>query len=108
MAATDLLPASWISGWSEDGTDITIPLASIAGLTAAEADASTGDIRKVAFSLIDKLYKEYLAMATADRPTKMTIAKSASTNTETGVVTNAYTFRFYTEVTAEDVVDEPA
>jgi len=91
--AFDKTPTTWIGSWSEDGTNITVPIASFPELTAAEADGSTGDIRKIAFAMFEKLFQTYNALETADRPTKWTITKTSSTNTTTGVVTNTYDAR---------------
>jgi hypothetical protein len=43
--AFDPAPSSLFPSWSEDGTTISVPIASIANLTAAEADGTTGDWR---------------------------------------------------------------
>ena len=104
--AFDAKPSTWIDNWSEDGTDITVPIASFPEMTAAEADATTGDIRKVLFAIAEKLYDSWNNTATADRPSQMTISKSSSTAVSTGVVTNTYTLRFYCEVISQDVADE--
>lgn len=106
--ASDLTPNEWIASWSEDATNITFPIASIPGLTAAEADGDTGDIRKVLFPLLETLYQEWLATATADRPTQMTITKSASLNIANTQITHVFSFRFLTEIESQEVVDEPA
>lgn len=104
--AVDLKPSTYIASWSEDETNVTFPIASVPLLTAEEADGTTGDIRKVTFALVEQLYSVYVGIAAADRPTKMTIAKASSVNTETGVVTNSYTFRFFTEIVDQEVVAE--
>ena len=104
--AFDPLPPTWIDNMSEDGTDITIPIASFPELTAAEADAATGDIRKVMWAILQKIYDSWLNTDAADRPTKMTISKTATIDTVTDIVTNTFTIRFYTEVSSQDVVAE--
>jgi len=104
--ALDVTPSAWIADWSENGTDVTFPIASIPYLDAVEADGTTGDIRKVMFALIEKIYSTYIETASADRPTKMTLSKSVSTNTETGVITNNYSIRFYTRISDQEVVSE--
>lgn len=106
--AFDPKPSSWLDNWSEDGTHITLPIASLPQLTAAEADADTGDIRKVLFALCEKLWNEWNARAVADRPSQMTISKSASTSAGSGLLTHTYTLRFVNEISAQDVDDEPA
>lgn len=100
------VPTDWIANWSEDGTNITVPIASFPELTAAEADAATGDIRKIVWAILEKLYQAYNAKATADRPTKWTVTKSSSVNTQTGVVTNSFIHTIYTEISTQEVVDE--
>lgn len=77
-------------------------------LTDAEANASTGDIRKILFALCDKFAQDWINTATADRPSNMTISKSISPNVTTGQETTQYVFRFTTAVAAgsREVVDE--
>lgn len=99
-------PSSWLASWSEDGTSITVPIATFPELTAAEADGTTGDIRKIAFALAEKLYQAYNGTAAADRPTKMTITRASSVNDTTGDVTRTYTFRFTLVNTATEVKAE--
>jgi len=99
-------PTAWIPSWAEDGTDITVPIASFPELTAAEADAVTGDIRKITFAILEQLWDVWTATATADRPTQWTMAKNASVNTATGITTTQYTCTFAIETTAQDVADE--
>lgn len=104
--AFDPAPGTWLDNWTEDGTDITVPIATFPEMTAAEADAATGDIRKVFFAILEKLVDAWNDTDAADRPTKMTVTKSAVIDTGTGVVTNTYTLRFYTSISSQEVVDE--
>jgi hypothetical protein len=99
-------PTTWLAGWSENGTDITLPIASLPQLTAAEADGTTGDIRKILFALCDALANAWNALAEADRPAKMAIARSTSVNDQTGGVRRAYTLQFDLAAVAEEVEDE--
>ena len=99
-------PTSWFTGWSEDGIDITLPITSVRELTAAEADAVSGDIRKVCFALVEEMYQQYNALATDDKPGKFTITKIASLNASTGILTNTYTVKVYTEIGSQEVADE--
>lgn len=81
---------------------------------ATEANATTGDVRRLIFGIIDGLYAKWLirvaaaaaAPTTDPLPTKMTIYKSTSTNDSTGEVTRTYTFQFKTTVTGEEVAEE--
>lgn len=104
--AFDKTPSTWLAGWSENGTDITVPIATFPEMTAAEADASTGDIRKIMFALIDKLYQTYRATAEANRPGKVSITRTSFPPDSGGVVRHVYQFQFYVETTAQEVEDE--
>lgn len=104
--AFDPLPPAWIDSWSEDGTNITIPLASFPEMTAGEADATTGDVRKVLYAICEKLWVEWSTRASADLPTKMTISRASTVNEATDAVTKRYTFTFVTEATSTEVVNE--
>ena len=98
--AFDPLPPSWIASWSEDGTTVSFPIASVPELTAAEADATAGDIRKTLFAICDQLADVWYTQATADRPAYMTIYRSTSSDEAAGTETKQYVFRFTTEVAA--------
>ena len=100
-------PTDWIPSWSENGTDISVPIASFTELTDAEADGANGDIRKIAFAWMEALWLEWNSLETANRPTKWNLTKSASVNTSTGITTIQYIQTFYVETTAQDVADEP-
>lgn len=99
-------PNVWIPSWSEDGTNITVPIASFPELSAAEADGSDGDIRKVLFAICDKIWDHWNGLATADRPTKMIVRRSTITNDAAGTQDRSYTFTFTTAASAEEVVAE--
>ena len=99
-------PNAWIPDWSEDGTDISVPIASFPQLTADEANGDTGDIRKLIFALVDKLFAKWAALAAADRPAKMTISRGTSVDDSTGAIRRSYTFTFDLESAGEEVVDE--
>lgn len=104
--AINTVPNVWIPSWAEDGTNITVPIASFPLLTATEADGATGDIRKIALALVDKLYESYTGTAISDRPGKMTITRTPSFSATTDQTTITYSFSFVTESTAYDVVAE--
>jgi hypothetical protein len=52
-APTGKSPAEFIPGYTSDGTNITIPIASLPGLTSALAAYDTGDVRAVLSALLD-------------------------------------------------------
>lgn len=104
--AVSIVPTDWLTSWAEDATDITLPLASVAGLTAAEADAATGDIRKITYSLLDTLWTKWAGLAEADRPAKMRLKKVSRQDPVSGLVTHDFTFSFITASSGQDVVAE--
>jgi len=108
--ALDKSPAAWLASWSEDGTNITLPIASLPETNATEADGTTGDIRKVMLAVLEELYQHQLSLAAADRPVNMVITRSTSVNDTTGEITRNYVFTFKTEsaVGGIEVSDEPS
>lgn len=100
-------PNTWMSSWSENGISIYVPIATFPELTAAEADGSTGDIRKIVWAYLQKWYNEYNEREDVDKPTQWVIRKSVSVNATTGVVTTTFTNKFYTSILTQEVVDEP-
>lgn len=75
----NVLPTDLIAGYTSDGTNITIPLASLTGLSAAEAAADTGDGREVIRVLLETVLAAYNALTTEQRPTELTITRSNPT-----------------------------
>ena len=106
--AMNLAPSHWLENYSADSSGIKIPLASLPGLSAAEANASTGDIRKVARAIIAALHAAFLAEAEADRPAQMQLSRYTSVDEENDTTTRTYQARFVVEVGEEEVVDEPS
>jgi hypothetical protein len=98
-------PSAWLDALSEDGTDITVPLATFPELTAAEADGATGDVRKVTYAVLEKLYQEYAGRPEADRPQKMQLVKGQALNSAGQIVTT-YSFTFVLEAATIDVAAE--
>ena len=83
------------------GSNITLP-----EVTDTEANASTGDIRKVAFGIDEALYQAFNSKAVADRPAKMTRTRSDTVNSSTGVITRRYTSTYYISPGSVEVVSE--
>ena len=106
--AQDLKPSTWIVGWSENGTAITVAdlVAAFPKMTAAEADADSGDIRKVLFAILEAIYAKWLAVDSADRPAMMTVYRSTSVNDVTGETTKTFQLQFKVANTDEEVVNE--
>jgi hypothetical protein len=106
-APTELFP-----GYTSNGTDITIPIASILGLTSAEADAATGDLRSIFLSLCATAFNHYNGLATADRPQAFRAVPPTQYPVTSGALVGTYrqtyAFEFYNVFTMPDVADEPA
>ncbi|MGG6293799.1 hypothetical protein ACQ4M4_05185 [Leptolyngbya sp. AN02str] len=105
---TDLFPGYDLL----DATDpapsqgIFIPLADLSGLTAAEADAATGDGRKVAYEVLRKVESSFTAIPTADRPTRMNVTLGTPTGVNANIVRRSYTLTFDVSIGATDMADE--
>lgn len=84
-----------------------MPIATFPELTAAEADAATGDIRKIAFALLDKLYDAWMGKAAADRPTKWTMDRQSSADDAAGTLTRTFVARFVTTAAIDPKRIEP-
>jgi hypothetical protein len=102
--------ASFFASWAEAGGTISVPVASLPEVTAAEAHGTTGDIRKVLWAICAQAYAAFMALAAADKPAKCTIAKSTSSavNATSGAVTvtHKFTFTFVNTIATEDVQAE--
>ena len=103
--AFDAKPSSFLASWSEDGTDITVPIASFSELTAAEADATTGDWRKIVFAFLEHLYTYYAALPSGDQPGKLTVTRGTTVTSE-DVMTRTYTIRITSDILTKEVSDE--
>ena len=91
---------------TDTDTKVSIPLASIPQLTAAEANPTTGDSRKLLFAMMEQVYAWWIAKAVADRPTAVTISRSTMTNETTGVMTKTYSIAIQISATAVEVITE--
>lgn len=75
----NITPAQLFPGLTSDGTSVTIPLADLPGLTAAEAAPTTGDGRALSQALDDAVFSKITALAANAKPTKMTATKASPT-----------------------------
>lgn len=111
-------PSGWLgAGYSVTGSGTSAAISmGIAGntnetlpeITSAEANATSGDIRKIYYGIAEKLYQSYNSKPSADQPNRMTLLKSASVNATTGLITTTYTFQFVLAATGLDVTTEAA
>ena len=74
-AGSTPLPTDFFAGYAFDGTNIIIPLASLSGLTAAEADAATGNGMEVVEKITTTAYQAIQGADAADRPVNMVVTQ---------------------------------
>lgn len=104
--ALNLGPSAWFPDWTATSTHITLPIASLPGLTSAQAGAVSGDVRAVVLGFMEQLYAVYFDLASADKPEEMSITKSISSIDDGTTLRNRYTINLNTEVLTQSVVDE--
>lgn len=110
LAATQQwLPSDFISGWLEDGVNISFPIASLAvyNMTAANADATTGDARAVVAALCSRIFDWHQSLT--EQPGAMLSSikrRRMQTGDWAGTDKQSYTFEFYLEYPESTVTDE--
>ncbi len=106
------MTAAWITAnMSASQGCIIIPCdqagSSLLDSEAGENDpTAAGDIRKVCYSLSEMMFDLYDAMATADRPAKMTLSRSGLIAGTGSQVSRTFTFTFVLDGSGLDVVAE--
>ena len=63
---------SYVTGMTCDGTNVTIPLASL-GLTDADVDPATGDIRQIVIAMLGAIAAKHAALPAGQRPKTMIV-----------------------------------
>lgn len=113
--AFDPKPSTWLgAGYSLASNAISLTTADKDGdkalpeVTDADAHATTGDIRKVLFGLMEAIFQAWKGVDVDDRPTMMTIQKGAYTNVETGNIEMTFTARFTAVAAGYEIADEPS
>jgi hypothetical protein len=103
-------PSSAYPGYTDDGTGITIPISSLIGLTAASANATTGDARQVALSLMASAFNWY--NGASEKPAALTMTflpgKIESYGDFAGKQKTEYKVSAYTTFATGIIADEPA
>jgi len=109
-------PSGWLgAGYTLSGSGTTAAInfgisgntnATLPEITTAEANATTGDIRKIYYGIVEQLYQSYLAKATADRPNRLAFSKSSNVDSTTGLITTSYTIQFVLAASGLDVTTE--
>lgn len=104
-------PTSLWPSYTSDGTNITIPIAALDGLTAAEAHTTTGDLRSIMLAMCSTAYRHYSELATADRPVAFTASAPSiaaiTSGTLDGTFKTTYSFIFHNAYATPNVADEP-
>jgi len=107
-AATTWLPTGLFASWSEDGSNVTVPIASFNGLTAAAADAATGDARQVLASICSSLFGWYNALAVKPEAVNASMTRRIQSSGDfPGTELVTYTVKVYSEYPSGLVADEP-
>ena len=111
--AFDSKPSTWLgAGYALTSSQIILNTATHAApvcldeLTDPEANATTGDIRKLFYALCEKMWQSYNSTATADKPSKMRFYRSTSSNDAAGTESRSYSFTFDIESTGTEVAAE--
>jgi len=94
-------PIGIFTGYTFDtvANEIRIPIASLPGLSVAEANATTGNGMEVIRQIVDRTHATLTALAPASRPTKATVAKpnpaiASGANVTPGTLRQAYNLSF--------------
>jgi hypothetical protein len=100
-----LSPVYVIDGYSSDGTNITIPIASLIGLTAAEADAITGDWREILQAILLKAVEHHRTYRWSLQP--QTYNPFGMNLFRTQTFDRHFGITFYTDMGEPNVAPEP-
>ena len=106
-------PSEIFAGYTFDSTanEIRIPLAALPGLTAAEANASTGNGMEVIRQIVDRTHSQLASLAPTARPMKATVAKpnpsiASGANVTPGTLRQSYNLSFDLQPTALELASE--
>ena len=91
------------TGTGTHSIEVEPPLVEI---TDAEANASSGDARKVTFGLLDMLARRLQAIPQASRPSKIQVARSTFEDANTGEFIKTYNFTVRTQSSGFEVAPE--
>ena len=110
--AFDPAPSTWLGAGYSLGTNQAIFNTSthgtpcLASCSSTNANATTGDIRTIVFAFCNKIYKSWVATASADRPARMTVTRNSSEDSG-GHLVRDFSFRFYlSDSDAETLIAE--
>lgn len=106
-----IAPSELFVGYTFSADTISIPLSALPGLTAAEADATTGNGMEVLRQVVDRSYVAIAALAPTARPTKATVAKpnpaiASGAGVSPGTLRQAYALTFDLQPTGLELASE--
>ncbi len=97
----NVTPTQLFAGYTYDATagEVRIPIAALSGLTAAEANATTGNGMEVLRTIVDGANAAIAALATTARPVRASISKpnpsiATGTGIEPGTLRQTYSLSF--------------
>ena len=106
MALT-IAPTDWLENYAFSEPNITIPRGDLSGITAAEANATTGDMREIVRGLLEALYQHHQSEPFADRLTQFRISKSVSSDPVENTQEITYSVRCVVAPEDVNVIPEP-
>jgi hypothetical protein len=74
--AYDKAPTATFPSYAYAASGVSINKSDLPGLLDAEADASTGDTRKIAYGMLEQLYQKQLASDVADYSSRMNVTRT--------------------------------
>lgn len=110
MITSNPIPSAFfVAGYAYSTNQITLNTAAHASpllveLDAAEANATTGDYRRIVYALLEMLYQKFLVVTPV--PGKVTSTRSTYEDTVTGELVRTYTFQIRTIATGVEVAEE--
>ena len=104
--ATDIIPTDLFPSYTYGTGTLSIDISDLEGLDAAEADAVTGDGRKVAYHLIKQIHAAIDAMAQADKPNRFIVATGGLAVVDSTTLAQSYSQTVYLGLGAVDVATE--
>ena len=84
-------PTNWIPGYTSDGTNMVIPIASLQYLSAGQSNASTGDVRQIVFAIQETIYQKWNTIPETNRSGRINVTRSS--NVYTNRISYTYTYR---------------
>jgi hypothetical protein len=97
-------PLLW-PNYTSDGTNITIPIADLEGLTAEEADAATGDWRKILQAFLLSAVTYHRSFVWSDQP--RTYSAFSAEFERVPTLVRRFLIAFHTTLSEANVAQEP-